>query len=62
MKSMSKTIPRPKHLAEVRPALKRAPIVALLGARQCGKTTLAREVAEITALPFAQLAQCLPRL
>ena len=39
------TIPRPKHLAEVRQALKRAPIVALLGARQCGKTTLAREVA-----------------
>ena len=42
---MAKTVPRPSHLAEVRRALKRAPIVALLGARQCGKTTLAREVA-----------------
>ena len=37
-------IPRPKRLAEVRQALRRAPIVALLGPRQCGKTSLAREV------------------
>jgi len=36
------TILRPARLAELRSALDRAPIVALLGARQCGKTTLAR--------------------
>lgn len=37
-------LPRPTRSLEVRRALDRAPIVALLGARQCGKTTLAREV------------------
>jgi uncharacterized protein len=37
-------LPRPRHLAEVRLALKRSPIVALLGPRQCGKTTLAGEL------------------
>ncbi|NWG32507.1 MAG: ATP-binding protein [Rhodocyclaceae bacterium] len=35
---------RSRHIAEVRAALGRAPIVALLGARQVGKTTLARQV------------------
>ena len=29
---------------EIRTALERGPIVALLGPRQCGKTTLAREI------------------
>lgn len=33
------------RIAEVRTALERAPVVALLGARQCGKTTLARVLA-----------------
>ncbi len=41
----SKKIPRPERLAEVRQALDRSPIVAVLGPRQCGKTTLARELA-----------------
>ena len=38
-------IPRRAHLDAVRRALKESPIVALLGPRQCGKTTLAREIA-----------------
>jgi uncharacterized protein len=38
-------IPRPRVLAELQAALKRSPIVALLGPRQCGKTTLARQAA-----------------
>jgi hypothetical protein len=42
------SVARPGRIAEVQAALQRAPIVALLGARQCGKTTLAREVAGST--------------
>lgn len=38
--------PRPAHLRELLTALRRAPVVALLGPRQVGKTTLARVVAE----------------
>ncbi|MCI0585938.1 MAG: ATP-binding protein [Planctomycetes bacterium] len=38
-------IPRPAYLAEVAAALAANPVCALLGPRQCGKTTLAREVA-----------------
>ena len=37
-------IPRPGHLELLRGRLRRFPVVALLGARQVGKTTLAREV------------------
>jgi uncharacterized protein len=39
------TIRRPRHLAALRRLLARNPVVALLGARQVGKTTLARELA-----------------
>jgi predicted AAA+ superfamily ATPase len=38
-------IPRPAHVAAIEGRLRRFPVVALLGARQVGKTTLAREVA-----------------
>ena len=38
-------IARPSHVAAVRGLLARNPVVALLGARQTGKTTLARQVA-----------------
>ncbi len=38
-------IPRPGHLELLRGRLRRFPVVALLGARQVGKTTLAREIA-----------------
>ena len=35
-------IDRPRHLAAVRCILTQNPVCALLGSRQCGKTTLAR--------------------
>jgi predicted AAA+ superfamily ATPase len=38
-------IPRPEHLAALESRLRRFPVVALVGARQTGKTTLARELA-----------------
>ena len=38
-------IQRPRVLDELQQALKRSPVVALLGPRQCGKTTLAHQVA-----------------
>ena len=38
-------IPRPDHLELVRSRLRRFPVVALVGARQVGKTTLAHEIA-----------------
>lgn len=41
----STRIARTGHASAVTEALRRAPIVALLGARQCGKTTLARGLA-----------------
>lgn len=37
-------IPRDGYLQQVRRALGRSPVVALLGPRQCGKTTLARQI------------------
>jgi len=37
-------IPRPRHEARVRALLKAFPVVAILGARQVGKTTLARRI------------------
>ncbi len=42
-------LPRPGLLAAVQAALGRAPIVALLGPRQCGKTTLARQFVPTTS-------------
>jgi len=38
-------IQRPRGLTATRQALKRSPVVALLGPRQCGKTTLAHQLA-----------------
>ena len=37
-------LPRPRELKAVRAKLRRAPITALLGPRQCGKTTLAQSL------------------
>ncbi len=37
-------LPRPVLLSALRAALDRAPVVAMLGPRQCGKTTLARQL------------------
>ncbi len=45
-------LPRPRHLAHVRALLEQVPVVALLGARQVGKSTLARELAAPSATIF----------
>ncbi len=47
------TIPRAHHLAQVRLLLEEFPVVALLGARQVGKTTLARQLASEHQHPVA---------
>ncbi len=41
---MANLVERPKRIAKINTALRRSPIVALLGPRQCGKTTLARAI------------------
>lgn len=50
-----KEIPRPALQAAVRAALRRSPAVALLGPRQCGKTTLARKLAATTPAEYFDL-------
>jgi predicted AAA+ superfamily ATPase len=42
-------LPRPSLFASLQAALARAPVVALLGPRQCGKTTLARQLVPVTS-------------
>ena len=39
-------IPRPRWLRQIEECLRASPVTVLLGARQVGKTTLARRVAE----------------
>jgi predicted AAA+ superfamily ATPase len=46
---------RPTATEKVRKALNRAPICALLGPRQCGKTTLARSIAQERSSHFFDL-------
>src|SRR5947209_4115962 len=48
-------IARPALLKRVRDGLKANPVVALLGPRQCGKTTLARGLAESVATSYFDL-------
>ncbi|HXV62192.1 MAG TPA: ATP-binding protein [Vicinamibacteria bacterium] len=48
-------LPRPDALARVERALKLYPAVALLGPRQCGKTTLARMIADRAPCEFLDL-------
>src|SRR2546422_8577557 len=48
-------IARPALLKSVRDGLKANPVVALLGPRQCGKTTLARGLAESVATSYFDL-------
>src|SRR5467141_476236 len=48
-------IPRPALLKSVRDGLKANPVVALLGPRQCGKTTLARGLAASVATSYFDL-------
>ena len=44
---MTIMIDRPNYLAQLKKAMSRSPITALLGPRQCGKTTLARMFGQI---------------
>ena len=46
-----RVIPRAGHAASVRDLLRQFPVVGLIGARQVGKTTLARSVVEDSAQP-----------
>lgn len=45
-------VPRPYHLNRLRLLLEESPVVALLGARQIGKSTLAQQLAESYPGPF----------
>lgn len=48
-------IPRPKLAERVRQALQRNPVTALIGPRQCGKTTLARQIAALQPVNYFDL-------
>src|SRR5205807_6012884 len=48
-------IGRPQRLDQIRRALKRSRIVALIGPRQCGKTTLARQVVPFDSVNYFDL-------
>ena len=50
-------IPRPGPITEIRRALQRSRIVALLGPRQCGKTTLARQIVPASSLRYFDLEE-----
>ena len=43
---MQQQIPRPRLLGEIEECLRVSPVTVLLGARQVGKTTLARQIAD----------------
>ena len=43
---MNLIIPRKFQIIAIKAALKRSPVVAILGPRQCGKTTLARAICD----------------
>lgn len=48
-------IKRPKVLAHIHRALKRSRVVALIGSRQCGKTTLARQIVRAGSVNYFDL-------
>ena len=48
-------IPRPGIVTAMKAALKRSPVVVLSGPRQCGKTTLARELLRADSLNYFDL-------
>ena len=48
-------LPRPARLAALQEALARAPVVALVGPRQCGKSTLARQLVDIASANYFDL-------
>ncbi len=52
---MRRLLPRARLAARVRAALRRSLVVALLGPRQCGKTTLARQLAAASRAAYFDL-------
>lgn len=48
-------LPRPARMAALEAALARSPVVALLGPRQCGKTTLARQLVPVQSANYFDL-------
>lgn len=50
-----KMITRPKLLNEIEESLKRSRVVALIGPRQCGKTTLARQIVSVDSPNYFDL-------
>lgn len=48
-------VQRPQALSQIRRALKRSRVVALIGSRQCGKTTLARQIVSPDSLNYFDL-------
>lgn len=52
---MKAPIERASLCAEVNAALRRSPVVALLGPRQCGKTTMARSIVPVTSPNYFDL-------
>ena len=48
-------IPRQASLQQLRTALDRSPVVVLVGPRQCGKTTLARELIDVDSVNYFDL-------
>ena len=50
-------IERPGPVSQVRRALKRSRVVALMGPRQCGKTTLARQIVSAESLNYFDLEE-----
>lgn len=48
-------IKRPQVLSQIRRALSRSRVVALIGPRQCGKTTLARQIVPADSLSYFDL-------
>ncbi|MSQ59243.1 MAG: ATP-binding protein [Betaproteobacteria bacterium] len=52
---MARLLDRPHLTARIKKALRRSPITALLGPRQCGKTTLAKQIAKDSASTYFDL-------
>lgn len=52
---ISSMIARATYLEQIRTGLNRAPIVALIRTRQCGKTTLARQLLRAGATGYLDL-------
>lgn len=50
-------ISRPRALAKIQTALSRSRVVALIGPRQCGKTTLAREIVPAASINYFDLEE-----